>query len=382
MSLASDIGNLVKTGFCAWADTGAKLMDGASGLITGQAYPFNGPRVLHSLACDVPPVPPPPNPYTGGQCLDASYSISSVRVNGDTGAESDLITNSLVGPISGPFTEPRSNGLPGLNYYWRHNGGDKGAQRSAPPGFTVRYFDIVRTDGLPDDCGNPEYVPGPRPDTEPDYGGPHTIPSGGGDVTVNIDHIGHKITNKGDINVYVDVEIDGVRGPGIVPISPFEDPEFSPTDFLPEIPDWVGYDYTIKDLLTLLKDLKFLEDQFSETLEWLPPSDPPASTGKAIKEVDITITEMDNGKLTRWAFADGRDIVVPYMALFSWVYETPTGAQAVSGDEPVKFFKQRFVCPSERGAVGFIVHTRPGVSYVGRVHLWVDIDTTPDIVRG
>jgi hypothetical protein len=133
-----------------------------------------------------PPLPPPDSPFMGGQCCDAQYDVTVQyefrRCAGDVVVGGNTSTFSVTGQIIGLVLHPciQSPGLTCLDIEYRDCQGDTfyetvfsttreiaesdctgvggthpDADKINPGTSTYDITGVVRTDGMPDDCGNP-----------------------------------------------------------------------------------------------------------------------------------------------------------------------------------------------------------------------------------
>lgn len=113
---------------------------------------------------------PPVSPFNGGQCVCVSYDVTFVRST--NGGPELTSTNSKLGPIQGVVSEPVPGGDGStVNFYIVSGSPDCGGVSKSsvignvnPSNSYVRITNVVRTDGLPDTCGN---LPTDYPDETP-----------------------------------------------------------------------------------------------------------------------------------------------------------------------------------------------------------------------
>lgn len=133
---------------------------------TGNDY--NSARFLYNQRCNMAPPTAPPPPFTGGQCAGVSYRVD---------AEFEYNSNAIANPsgyttlngfaiVPGKVTGTRIDSTPGsVKLYVTHEAGEAligGVNGSTNPGELVarndRILSVVRQDGLPDTCGNPDPI--------------------------------------------------------------------------------------------------------------------------------------------------------------------------------------------------------------------------------
>lgn len=186
---------------------------------------------LLERACEVPPpLPPlgPTPPFSGGQCAGVSYSYfgtwSLFNADGSIDIPSSTFQGTLRGPIVGPKPAGTLAGLPpnpaALEVIGRDISGNPvansaGGSSNRNKTLVVNSFTVTRTDGNPDDCGDPPAgPPPPRPPIDqppPSPPIPRVDPDGNplppvviaprvGPVYVDVD---------GSLNIPVEVNITG-----------------------------------------------------------------------------------------------------------------------------------------------------------------------------
>lgn len=187
---------------------------------------------MNNLCADLGTPPPPFSDFNGGQCPGVNYVVSYTlqTTNIDNCTRSAVINKQVqvVGPISNikfiqtavtTRTTNCNNASNELlvkgNYYIEHGNGitnlssnqfaDPGGQAN-PPLSEVIITGVVRTDGLPDDCGNPDpSYPKSNPDAT-DFVDKVYIPNEDGlDLSLELEY------NPINFNFPMDIKVNGIE---------------------------------------------------------------------------------------------------------------------------------------------------------------------------
>lgn len=160
-------------------------------------------------------------PFLGGQCCDGQYSIdySGLDTSGNPVSGSFPFTGRLLGSYEKSNQPAQPTKTAGIRRELCSGQVDElgivTVFEGQPTGFT--FSDPVRTDGLPDDCGNIDDVVQPPATVTPTTPVPDNITinlPGIGDVTVNLDLSpeGNPVICSGDFEACITVPIGGGDG--------------------------------------------------------------------------------------------------------------------------------------------------------------------------
>jgi len=332
--------------------------------------PSVAPFLFPLFTCDRPFPQPAPPPFTGGQCQNVAYDVTTVatlRTRDDPNfSQPNTRTDRFTGIIGGIQFVPGSNEQ-GVRLFY------------TPPSGVLTYFNVygtggtgyfdniaitnvVRVDGLPDNCGNPPPLPiNPPPpngnvrEREITYDN-----SDGGTSTVNVTLIaGNAFINvNAEVIVPVTVNLENnltvtanlnVSTGGI---------SFSPggNSGKPRYPDGGcfgdGYDPTQPD-------------------ETPPPSpeDPSEDDDTDNEEVIVgalvTTTLMESGKPTQIFQSGNPDIFAPYLGFINFLIRVgDVEGAGWTSDIPIKNRRQFIPCPWAGGAIAVDGTPLPGVEWV------------------
>jgi hypothetical protein len=174
----------------------------------------------------------PPPQFTGGQCPGVVYNASAVRIRNNgfgppSGPPCELfndgrisVARGLIGPVSNLQTRGitiNPGAIPSTEWFIVHAGGEAplGAFFDGCPGAGFFDLELVRADGLPDDCGDPgpDLPPTPSPiniDVDVTYGPSNefnlTVPVVFGIAYVSIDG---RLTIPVNIELRPDFNVSG-----------------------------------------------------------------------------------------------------------------------------------------------------------------------------
>lgn len=335
------------------------------------------PDFWRNLLCDTPAPNPNPPPFTGGQC-NAQYGIFATINRAQNSAclrqVAERPAGNFWGPISGISVVQTPGGLNQniVNLRFTNFGGG-GFPMSIPQTSTVPVWDtdsrcapaflisprLTRTDGLPDNCGNPDPIYRP---VEP------------GDVTVNQD-ITYNNSQGATVTipvvlVYARAQVDvdaNVTIPFTLNLTPTVN--FSGTVNLNgevnigTVPNGVG---------TRPKDPRKGDcGDIPETTE-PPPSDPTDSDldpqpdrerEETIIGVLVTVTALSNERASLIVQEDNPDIYAPSLGHVQFLCRTGDTAAAWTSDQPVKNRRNLIPCPWSLGAIAVRGTPQPGVTW-------------------
>lgn len=335
-------------------DDGARLFGRVPGLQTGADY-FNFFAPLRGLLCNDDPadVPTPQPPFTGGQCSGVNYNITwTGTVYPFSDCSGPINTGSTLIGVPGPITNLRGAIDPvspnpacaSQNIYYFDFGpsGTRQTLFGQGNGAVLNSFSVTRTDGQPDNCGDPPLVvPPPGPVTRPVN---ITYNNEDNDVIdIDGDVVFSPFFSVGDLDIRVPFNLDlgGLEFSGTIQISPEFNFEISPRVYLggPGVPDDPDGLPTIPP-----EDTEPVDD----------PEDEPLIIGVIVRSSPV-------GELRQTAIAtEGQPtIYAPRIGSCSFAIENSLTVSWTS-DIPIKNRDNYIPCPEPRGAVGVSVSAEPG----------------------
>lgn len=317
--------------------------------------PVNVPNALSMLLCDAPPdrLPPPEPPFTGGQCVGRTYTVT-MEVESYPFSDCSTFgpgTTSLgfPGPIRGLVTRTESPSgdlcTPAGNaVYLRHGPGtsDETLIVGAGYGATASILSVVPEDGLPDTCGDPPPII-PPPDVTYEFGD---------DITYNIDdstEITVPVTAvfapifvdlDGSLKIPVTVDVGGVEFNGTLEVAPEFNLEIKPTKIIagpgrPDDPD-------------------------------PPGGQPQVEVPEDVEDVDTIIGVLvfsqfdgDENNATGFPSVGGPNFLVPRIASVQFAIKTGNSI-GWTADQDVKNVESYVPCPAPQGAIAVRVTAEPG----------------------
>lgn len=172
---AAEFNENLRDGIATFA---CNLWSSFPGFITEGTTPTQSfARGFMNQACSPiqPPVPVPTTPFTGGQCVGVLYNVQytfEYESNFNPGVPVSVTQQPFTG-IIGPIVSltATQSGPRRFEYVAVHSGGavtDTVLGPTTPVNTTIipggRFWTIIRVDGMPDNCGNPnEQYPGGNP---------------------------------------------------------------------------------------------------------------------------------------------------------------------------------------------------------------------------
>lgn len=325
--------------------------------------------------CDLPPEPPPDPPFTGGQCpVEYLVEVDTVLVlkNGDVEPGSLQRLGAIVnGKVFGFVTRLDTSGTGTIYLELRHgtlldpNALAVTPFRSASYTFydDIRFSNIVvtRRDGLPDECGDPAYLPPPLSPDERTFNVDidYTF-SDGTDLTIPV------VLFFNDFNLDANLHIN-------VPVTFKIDPNFtlSPTFNFDFSGTWNLNNNTFNVNLPGPPGVPPPSIPFNPPPSNVyppptagpPPINPPDTPEPPPEEpVDeqqfesvivaalVTVSEIDTPNRITTIFQDGNpDILAPSAGFISFYVNTGNG-YGWTQDIPVKNRRNVIECPWPRGA--------------------------------
>ena len=346
--LREALGNAVRNSFCA----AAGAVGGAAGLVgdsvealTGSGGGFSAAagaiEGARAIACNTPTNPAniPDPPFTGGQCPGGVYQVGLVMAPGGT-----YVINNVVGPIQSIDCEPFGAGSRILI-----NGAQVQASTNALRACPIDQTNIVRTDGQPDDCGDPgvpvtPYDPGdwtenPSVDFDDDGGNP---------VNINPTLIFAPVTVAVDGTVNVPVTVNFNDGSSL-----FGDFNLSTGDI-----QFGGGGNGGEG-----QEPKPVRDD--DSVEGDDPNNPEDELADPIIAVLVKVTNVTNAKVTEIPATGGGayDLTVPRLGWISfYCLIADGGGKAWTKDIDVRNRVQITECPIPWGAVNVDVQPATGVT--------------------
>lgn len=323
-------------------------------------------RWLYRQFCNREPPAAPTPPFSGGQCptmYDVTLLKNAVLGNGDPKpGYPDSITVRGMGPVEG-FIITQDPGSVQVIFVVFADGNDYAGNLNLPDEEFVNcaITNIVRLDGLPDNCGDP---PPETPPPEPDYNDIDVdieySPDVGADITVpvNFTFAPVRVNIRGEATIPINIDVGGVNAyvngefnlnTGDITFNfgnrnygnhdkPKPD-DYGTDDNLPDNPDDVPDDVTIP-----------------------LPDDDTNDPVSVIRGVIVTVTETSN-VITTIIQNDNPDIYAPNLGYVQ--FAIPIGRNiAWTSDIPVKNKRNFIPCPWEGGALDVRGTPRPGVTWV------------------
>ena len=360
----------------SFACTFLRTTSGQGFLIPPNPAPFAAPgiaplsRWAYRNFCNREPDPPPPAPFEGGQCDGVLYVVSASWISADAsgtpfpGTEVSYISPPLEGPITQIGSGPNPQVANRLQYLIKYDSGLQeirfGNVDTTGPVKQLIVTDslLVRSDGLPDDCGNPPPIyPSPDPndvfidvditytdDDLIDITIPVTItiaPSFiAGDLSLSIpfqitSSIDADLNINGSINLNTgDIDLNfspKITVPGLDgSCDPLPFPDSNPPDFPDGVPS---------------------PD---------PENDPDEIPSRIIGVVVTSVVEVLTA--TEIFQTDNPNIFAPRLGNIAF-YVDLGGVKAWTEDIPVRNLRQYIECPVSGGAIAVGGTPAPGVSW-------------------
>lgn len=345
----------MKDNFCAALGVLGDAITLGSQISVGPVGVVNVPNALSALVCDEPPdrLPPLEPPFTGGQCVGRSYSVTiqsevypfsdcstfgpSTSVLGFPGPIRGLVTRT-VSP-SGDLCTPAGNAI-----YLRHGPGPNNETLIAGAGYgaTASILSVVPEDGLPDTCGDPPPVVPPPGDTY----------EFGDDVTYNIDdstEITVPVTAvfapifvdlDGSLKIPVNIDVGGLEFNGTLEVAPNFNLEIKPTKIVagPGRPDDTD------------------------------PSggQPQVEVPEDVEDFDAIVGVLvfsqfdgDENNASGYPSVGGPNFLVPRIASVQFAIKTGNSI-GWTADQDVKNLESYVPCPAPQGAIAVRVTAEPG----------------------
>lgn len=363
--------NAIRTGFCQFVADEARL-EYAFAQATGSIYSPEGipgtSAFWRTLVCDTPVPPTKTPPFQGGQCF-TSYNVSGVYnvVEKSTGNTFQATFNILVtGQVNG-LSVSNPGPITSLDLQFTQPNGQSGTANITSLGnqFDINgqaITNIVRSDGLPDNCGNPPVPPPPPP------------PPGSNVQPTNVTYI-----NNDGVDVIVPVVL--VYGQAFVDINanvtiPIEVNINANANFTANFNISTG-GISINPGSGGGRDRSPNgggkgNGNKGRRLPVNPPPNPitpenpedDADDNESIIGVIVTTTTVDSSKPTIIGQLDNPDIYAPSLGYVSFEINIgDDGVRAWTTDIPVKNLRQIIECPWDGGAVDVKGTPIPGVEF-------------------
>lgn len=217
----------MRDNFCAALGVLGDAITLGNRISVGGVGAVNVANGLGALVCDKPPdnLPTPAPPFTGGQCAGINYQINWSW--SAPGFNSGPQQTNRVGPLgfsrAGTGSEDCGPGGGTYNVYTMTDGtGNSPVNLASGCDASLGPLTVTRTDGLPDNCGNPPPEFPPPGDTY-NFGGDVTYEGDDGlDITVPTTVVFAPIFNDidGSLRIPVTVDVGGVNFTGNLEVSP------------------------------------------------------------------------------------------------------------------------------------------------------------------
>lgn len=370
----------IKSAFCQVISTTDRATALIRRKVTGDLLDdVSFPALINRWVCDRPSPSTAPPPFTGGQC-PVSYNVTGTcsAANSATWDCGQAVT--WTGSISGPgisievvSSQARLTNSAGQNAPCVMQGSSsqgifvvpdcvpRGAGNPFAFEGSVSIVSVVRSDGLPDNCGDQTPEIGDLPAGWNQAGGDITyVNNEGNNVTVPVvAAFGYASLNvDADITVPVTVDVGGIN---------FEVDFNLNTGDIQLFP--TNNDYGDRRRGTKPTDVVPPEGDTPDYPSGLPPQLPGIDGGEpereaAIVAVVVTVTEFDNGLVGTLFQSDNPDISIPNFGYISFLCRVGTIDSAWTSDIPVKNRRNVIPCPLPWGAIQVKGTPRQGVSWV------------------
>lgn len=372
MTFQESLGDAVRQQFCTMLGTYNNFYDYMSRLpfFIDVGVGDDVARMVYRNVCNREPPPLPEPIVPGGQCVDVPYKYQlSFEWEGNAYGTNWIpvtIDNFNKPNIRGRISFPQISGGTGdwrltftagneiINVFQHTSGGSTGYRN-------IRFDQIYRADGLPDDCG---VVPAPVPPPAPNYNTENTTvnyndySNNSVDVDLNITIGSPQLRIDGDVNIPVrifspdtNIEIGGSFSVN----DPTFNFNFGDNNYAPS-PSPNGSDYgTPADPPECPVDVP-------TPIPPTDPSEPEPETRRTIRGVLVTVTEI--GESSSVIFQeDNPNIYIPNLGFIQFLCQVGNSA-AWTVDMPVKNRRHLIQCPWDGGAIAVRGTPRSGVSWV------------------
>lgn len=390
MSYRDSLTDSVRDAACSWLalqdnlnqwgqDSLASLLRlTTGGFITPVRLP-NPAGFWYQLLCDRPQPPAPPPPFTGGQCDGVGYrvEISAARFTSGCVRASDSFGSVEVwGPIFAirfePVEPPPSNKAQRILIDCRGRFSDPiGDNQTIDGGIRtnltgqdcpepfITNIDVIRLDGMPDDCGDPpEFIPPPFPRPRPIIIAPSF---NWVDIDNNVQiqpdfriRIGRpNLTLAPRFNIPIDVDLGNPGAPAGAPFSPTLTFNFG-------LSGTVEINIGISTSIFPPSPDSGLPDPNPIPVPDPPPPDKDTpETVELLYGVVVTAVQSDPSKVTIVELNGDPSLFAPDAATLNFVYKS-SGSNVFGRPIRVQNGKQVVYVDNEFEAVGFTVQPRAG----------------------
>lgn len=328
--------------------------------------------MAYRLACNREPPPPPEPDFTGGQC-PTNYTVNTTfqrknviafqcQVTPVEGASTPFV----MGPILGLVTERSSNAdvlyiVHGANGAMRTEVTSNTDSPGCPGQFSnYRITSAVRTDGLPDNCGDP---PPPTPTPEPGYNSPLIVvnytDNSSNDISLNTRFTFLQPIVKIDGSIRVPLRIDvgdiGVNIRGDIDVNTgdininFGNQNYNPSNE----PNPDAYDSP--------DDIPDVPPDVPTPVVPPSPDNPNDDTTTILRACIVTVSSVGDEQSIIYQNANP-DIFVPNLGYVQFLIAV-NNRLAWTSDIPVKNTRHFIPCPWQGGALAVRGTPRVGVAW-------------------
>jgi len=338
-------------------------------IIGGDAFqqiPLGVTRFTRRFLCDREPPAESNPPFSGGQCpVEYDVTLFKDAVLGDGSPKPgypDTITVRGLGPVLG-FSITQDPGFPEFIYVNFSDGNDYAGNLNLPDERFVNcaITNVVRVDGLPDNCGDPlPPIPSPPQPSEPiDLPIDYTDPDGDDfSLTLPIIFAPIRVNLSGELVVPFRLVIDptyNVSFNGEVNINTGDiGINFKNVNLPPEgLPNQDDYDSP--------DDIPPYPPSVPNSIIPVPPAPDEDDTPEIIRACIVTVTAYYSNA-TRIFQDENPDIYAPNLGFINFGISI-NNAIAWTSDIPVKNFRNFIECSWEGGAIAVRGTPRPGVTW-------------------
>lgn len=326
--------------------------------------PLTGiPNFWRNALCDREAPPPNPSPFTGGQCAGVEYNLE-FRVGFTVNSTGQVVPPDRVGVRNflgdGPIRPIGSN--EGNQFVYRNasTGQFMGAvNNQTNSNFTYAIYDLIRVDGLPDDCGDPdpEYEDLTPDDVTIDVDITYQN-ADGIDVTVPVVFVFARAQIDVDANITIPftVNINGtVNVTGNLNLSGDVDINIGTAGNPPAPKDPRKGDC---DDIALP-----VEPPPEDPTDSEQPERPDRSEEESIIGCLVTVTSLSNERASLIVQDENPDIYAPSLGHINFLCRVGQTSAGWTSDLPVKNRRNLIQCPWSLGAIAVRGTPQPGVTW-------------------
>src|SRR5512147_519384 len=369
-TFVDEVANALRNGYCSIVGSYASFLEQnfpAFGVVPNPG--LGAARLAQRLFCnsEPPDEPPPIDPgFTGGQCAGVLYRVTCSITYPFGGSPVTVNPQRLVtGPITFVGTERVSS--TSIRTIIRASGGSVTTQVDSYSSseenvdqYTLNFASVIRPDGLPDNCGDPDPLPPPPPPPPPDGFNVIAVDvtytdNSGHDITVPIVAVFATVVIAGNGNVFAPVRVN-------VPV----DADLNLNGTLNLTTGDINLNFGDQNRLPGLEDCPpappGVPDDIPDVPDDVPDYSEPDEPGvvpTVIRGAIVTVTETGNG-VTHVFQGDNPDVYLPRLGNIQFQMEFGRRI-AWSEDIPVKNRRQFIRCPWEGGAIAVEGTPAPGV---------------------